>query len=162
MDSEYKDTLRQIASIQPQDIVKIADKQGKYFKEQRIKANQIRNFYGEINAMKLSFQIGRGDEMGKGDENAGKIGLNDATIDTLMRKAILLRPKLAYASGRQPKVRAVYEFMDAAITGIENASGGKEAREMNKQTKKEVEKAFQNFFDLVESVVAYHKFYGDN
>jgi len=59
---------------------------------------------------------------------------------------LLLQPKLAYAAGRQNVVRPFKEFMDEIIPSIQKST--------------DKEKAVINFFNLIESVVAYHKFYG--
>ena len=58
----------------------------------------------------------------------------------------MLKPKLAYAAGRQPAVTPFYKLVSAAVAGIEKAE--------NKP------QAFQNFFELLDSIVAYHKFHG--
>ena len=128
--------LDDMVSIGPADIIKIAEDQGRLFKNMRIKTNQIRNFYSEINSMKLIYK-----DRGLEDEQR---------LNELELKLIMLKPKLAYAAGRQRGVRKVYDFMSAAIDGVKNAPQDDKL------------KAFQNFFNLVESVVAYHKFFGDN
>ena len=63
------------------------------------------------------------------------------------RNLILLKPKLAYAAGRHPRqLKAFQSFMVQAIDGVVNSRNPKDA--------------LTNFFDLLEAVVAYHKFYG--
>ncbi len=63
------------------------------------------------------------------------------------RRLILLKPKLAYAAGRHPsQLKTFQSFMVQAIDGVVNSEN---------QTK-----ALINFFDLLEAVVAYHKFHG--
>ena len=60
---------------------------------------------------------------------------------------ILLKPKLAYAAGRHPRqLKAFQAFMVQAIDGV--------VKSENKGN------ALTNFFDLLEAVVAYHKFHG--
>lgn len=61
------------------------------------------------------------------------------------RSLILLKPKLAYAAGRHKTLKGFHSFMVQAIDGVVNS---------NKK-----EKALTNFFDLLEAVVAYHKFH---
>jgi CRISPR-associated protein Csm2 len=70
---------------------------------------------------------------------------NYSEIET---ELLLLQPKLAYAAGRQPVVLPFKEFVDEIIPAI------------HKSTDKE--KAVNNFLILIESVVAYHKFYSEN
>ncbi len=63
------------------------------------------------------------------------------------RSLILLKPKLAYAAGRHPRqLKAFQAFMVQAIDGVVKSN--------------DKEKALNNFFDLLEAVVAYHKFHG--
>ena len=64
----------------------------------------------------------------------------------LERSLILLKPKLAYAAGRHNTLKSFQSFMVQAIDGVVNSEAKKEA--------------LNNFFDLLEAVVAYHKFYG--
>lgn len=62
------------------------------------------------------------------------------------RSLILLKPKLAYAAGRHKTLKSFQSFMVQAIDGVVNSNGKK--------------LALTNFFDLLEAVVAYHKFHG--
>ena len=62
------------------------------------------------------------------------------------RSLILLKPKLAYAAGRHNTLKSFQSFMVRAIDGVVKSNGK--------------EQALTNFFDLLEAVVAYHKFYG--
>jgi CRISPR-associated protein Csm2 len=63
------------------------------------------------------------------------------------RRLVFLKPKLAYSAGRQKAVRSnFFPFMKKYIEEVLTA------------TDKPL--ALSNFFALVESVVAYHKFYG--
>lgn len=73
----------------------------------------------------------------------------ERSFSHIERSLILLKPKLAYAAGRHPRqLKAFQSFMVQAIDGVVNS---------NKK-----EKALTNFFDLLEAVVAYHKFHGGN
>ncbi len=67
--------------------------------------------------------------------------------DDIERELILLKPMIAYAKGRQPKQlqkfqELLFEIIDKVIKSEEK------------------EKALENFFAIIESIVAYHKFYG--
>jgi CRISPR type III-A-associated protein Csm2 len=71
---------------------------------------------------------------------------------------VLLKPKLAFAAGRQHAVRKNFKpFMDAAINGVLNAPDTNPEDKENKKTGKQ--RALENYLALIESVVAYHKFY---
>lgn len=111
-------------------IVQKAENMALQFTRDKLKTNQIRNFYSAITRMRTEFETN---------------GLT-REIETQL---IMLKPKLAYAAGRQTAVRAnFYECMTTAIQSIVNETGGNKVENLEK------------FFLLVESVVAYHKFHG--
>jgi CRISPR-associated protein Csm2 len=105
----------------------IAKQKGQAFATS-IKTNQIRNVFAAVSSIRQQFK---------------QTGNCTPEIE---RSLILLKPKLAYAAGRQTVVRPFQEFMSQAIDAVKNSKNKKDALE--------------NFFALVESVVAYHKFYG--
>lgn len=108
-------------------IVQKAEDMAMQFTRDKLKTNQIRNFYSAITRMRAEY------------EQDG--------FEKVKSQLVMLKPKLAYAAGRQTAVRAnFYPFMTSAIKSVEQAT--------NKG------KAMENFFLLVESVVAYHKFHG--
>lgn len=154
MDQKYKSDLANMATIDTETIVEIAEMQGKAFKEAKIKTNQIRNFYAEVNTMKLKFQeFMRNKKKEKLNGQGAGATSNLKTLEDLNRKLILLKPKLAYAGGRQIEVKQVYTFFKHVIDGVSEASKDKDEDTWIK--------ALENFFDLTESVVAYHKYHGD-
>jgi len=59
---------------------------------------------------------------------------------------LLLKPKIAYAAGRKKEVTPFKDFVDELVEAVKKSTNH--------------EKAVKNFFSLIESVVAYHKFYG--
>lgn len=112
------------------DIVRKAEEIAAQLTRDKLKTGQIRNFYSAITRMRTDFSVG-----------------GEKVSDTLKMDISMLKPKLAYAAGRQTAVRATfYPVMKSAVDGIVN-SGYHPA-------------AMRNFFMLVESIVAYHKFYG--
>jgi CRISPR-associated protein Csm2 len=111
-----------------EEIIDSAEKLVKSFSPNTIKANQIRNFYGAVNKLKLRFS-------------------QEGDIYEIKNALVLLKPQLAYAKGRNPKTEPFTKCMEVAINKTLQAS--------------DIEKAIKNFFVFVESVVAYHKFYGD-
>lgn len=118
-------------------IVKEAEKQAKIFKNDKLKTNQIRNFYSAIAQIRIKFQEAKSKDM------EGDSGYQSVKTDLIM-----LKPKLAYAAGRQAAVKAnFYGFMTDAIKAVEDSA--------NK------DKAMEKYFSLIESVVAFHKYYGD-
>lgn len=66
--------------------------------------------------------------------------------DKLLGELTLLKPKLAYTAGRHSNVRELKKVLEKAIDGVVNSQNS--------------EKAGENFFNLVEAIVAYHKYYG--
>ena len=70
----------------------------------------------------------------------------DSAFSGIERSLILLKPKLAYAAGRHKTLKDFQSFMVQAIDGVVNSENQKDA--------------LNNFFDLLEAVVAYHKFHG--
>jgi len=119
------------------ELVDLAEKKAKIFRDDKLKTNQIRNFYSAIAQMRIRFQEAKSKDL-KGD--TGYIAIQ---TDLAM-----LKPNLAYAAGRQFAVKKnFYDFMVDAIKAVEGAE--------NK------DKVMNNYFLLIESVVGYHKFYGD-
>lgn len=119
-----------IQSMTPSDIVNSADGIAQMLKEDKLKTGQIRNFYSAITRMRTDF--------------ANK---EEGYMKELQKDITMLKPKLAYAAGRQTAVRTTfYPTMRTAIDGIIKSNYD--------------ETAFENFFMFAESVVAYHKFYG--
>jgi CRISPR-associated protein Csm2 len=64
-------------------------------------------------------------------------------IETMV---VLLKPTLAYSAGRIKEVRKFKEFIEPYIDSI-----------LNEENKEE---NLAKFFSLIESFIAYHKFYG--
>lgn len=121
--------MTNIARMSPEEIVREAENVARQLATQdRVKTGQIRNFYSGITRLRTEFAKGKYSEK-------------------VHKQLVLLKPKLAYAAGRQIAVKTTfYPKMTAAVDGV-LASGNKDL-------------ALDNFFLFVESVVAYHKFYG--
>ncbi len=115
-------------TISPEELNKRGEYWGKKLKDGGIKTNQIRNLYGAIQHIRV---------------HAGR---PNPDTDDINRRLIFLKPKLAYASGRQPRLKELREFLVGAIDSVVKSQDPEKARE--------------NFFVLMESIVAYHKFYG--
>lgn len=137
--------------ITPEKIVEIAKEKGEDFSK-NIKTNQIRNFYSAINSIrqkaneKAKFKYDEKDEESKQkEENKQKLA---ELTNQINMEIILLEPKLAYATGRQPAVRGFYNLIKEAVIAYKNVNDN------------DKDKAVANFIILIESVVAYHKFFG--
>lgn len=120
------------------DLVLQADGRAKQFTNDKLKTNQIRNFYSAITRIRTEFEMGSMDEDGEARTQFSP---------KIEQQLVMLRPKLAYAAGRQTAVRTnFYPFMDSAIGGV--------------LASKRDPETLEKFLAIVESVVAYHKFYG--
>jgi CRISPR-associated protein Csm2 len=116
--------------MQPEEIVRKAEEVAQMLIKDKLKTGQIRNFYSAITRMRTDFA----------NKETGY--LND-----LKKEITMLKPKLAYAAGRQTAVRTTfYPTMRKAIDGIIESNYSDDA--------------FENFFMFAESIVAYHRFYG--
>lgn len=103
--------------------------------DDRLKTHQLRNIFAAIENIRAGFQRVKDEDLGE-----------------LETRLILLKPKLAYAAGRQRSVRDhLFPFMENAIDAVVKVNGVTDKR-----------KAFRNFFSLLESVVGYHKFFESN
>lgn len=115
-------------------------------KNQELKTNQIRKFLDTMNRIKVNLKVtiaslarsGKAD-----DEELEEILLKNlpGTIDVDL---VLLKQKLAYASARQSAVKPLKEVMDSAIDKVHYPYD------------------FERLFQLVESIIAYHKVAGGN
>jgi CRISPR-associated protein Csm2 len=112
-----------LKNLSADEIVDIAKKMGGYLKEIDLKTTQIRRFLDGIRRIDVQ-------------SNKGKNFNSDMVI--------LLKPKLAYAAGRDEKrVRPLMQILEPAIT-----AGAKSYED------------FKRLIALVEGIVAYHRFYG--
>lgn len=119
-----------IARMSPAEIVAKADEVAQMLIKDKLKTGQIRNFYSAVTRMRTDF-----------------VNREEGYRQMLEKDLTMLKPKLAYAAGRQTAVRATfYPTMRNAIDGIIKSNYD--------------DTALDNFFMFAESIVAYHKFYG--
>jgi len=126
-------TTNDLSKITPEDIDSIGDNFGRSLADKNIgiKTNQVRNIFSSVISLRTKQKSAEG-------------GWNDEIHNEL----VLIKPKLAYASGRQKNVKPLYELLSKAIKATVDSSDQK--------------KGLTNFIQLVETIVAYHKFYGGN
>lgn len=110
-----------------EEIVQRASEMAPLFKKDDLKTHQLRTFYGSVSRIR---NAAAGEKQGE-------------KLTKVKKDLVMLKPKLAYAAGRQPK--SVRKFADFMIPRIEEVQD---------------DQTLENFFLLVESIVAYHKFYG--
>lgn len=122
---ELKEKIRQyqrLKDLPAEELVYIADCLGKYLKENNLKTSQVRRFLDGVRRIDIQFDRGR--------------SFNKDSI-------ILLKPKLAYAAGRQSSVKPLMEVLEPAISASTDSY-----------------ESFKKLLALIESIMAYHKFYG--
>lgn len=124
--------MANLEKITPQELNNWAKEQAEIFvREDKLKTHQLRNIFSAIEKMRSQFR---------------KKKKFDAEIEMQL---ILLKPKIAYAAGRQRSVKDhFFPFMEKAIQGVEDSA--------------DKDLAIRNFFALIESVVGYHRFYESN
>ena len=121
--------MMNLDKMSPEEIVREAEQVANQLaNKDRVKTGQIRNFYSGITRMRTEY-------------------VTSGFSEKVKNQLVLLKPKLAYAAGRQLAVKTTfYPKMTAAVDGVLNAS--------------DKDKAIEKFFMYVESIVAYHKFFG--
>lgn len=110
---------------QEEDLIQCSEALAKNVSK-NVKTNQVRNFFSGVLRIKTDF--------------ARSQKYEDVRLALLM-----LKPKLAYAAGRQKGVRFFAEEMTKVVEATLQAGN---------------EEGLKRFFLFVESVVAYHKYYG--
>lgn len=113
------------------------DQADAFVNKDRLKTHQLRNIFSAIEKMRTLYKrIQRIKEQEK----------RQPLIDDLGMQLVLLKPKIAYAAGKQRSVRYnFFPFVQGAVDAVEKS--------------KDKDKAYQNFFALMESVVGYHKYF---
>lgn len=112
-----------LKELPAEELIKIADEMGRYLKELDLKTTQIRRFLDGVRRIDVNSDKGK--------------NFNPDLV-------ILLKPKLAYAAGRDSKkIKPLMDVLEPAIT-----AGAKSYAD------------FKKLIALIEGIVAYHKFYG--
>jgi CRISPR-associated protein Csm2 len=103
----------------------------------RLKTNQIRNIFGTVRRIEMTWPVEPHDEAQQRQAQQAR------------RELILLKPKMAYQAKRASEVRPLAEVLtrgvDLVVTGEEDER-----------------QRFQHFVDFFEAVLAYHKAHGGN
>lgn len=117
---EQAEKVRDMQTIRAETLVNVAEEAGKKLNEAGLKMNQIRRFLTEVREIEAQTK---------------REGFQASHLD----RVVLLRPKLAYAKGRESKVGPLLEILDPAIKSVRDGVG------------------FKNLLRLVEGIVAYHR-----
>ena len=126
--------VHDLSKLSPEDIDSISESIGKDLADRYrgIKTNQVRNIFSSVMALRSNLKANR----------------DKGFTDELHNELVLLKPKLAYAVGRNKNVKPLYELLSDGISATVNSSDKLQS--------------LKNFIQLVESIVAYHKFFGGN
>lgn len=119
-----------LSKLKPEEIDSISENFGYKLADRRegIKTNQVRNIFSTVLSLRTKLKTEKG------------------FTEDIHNDLVLIKPKLAYAAGRQRNVRPLYDLLSQGITATVNS--------------KDQVKGLENFIQLVESIVAYHKFHG--
>lgn len=121
--SRFKGELSDLKKLSMERLVEIADHVGSAVSK-RVKMNQIRRFLD--GARKVEAEL-------KSREK----------FDAVKDQIVLLRPKLAYAAGRNQDVKELAEILDIAV-----------------KSAAQTQENFMKFLRFMESIIAYHRFHG--
>ncbi len=113
---------QRLRDLPAEELVDIADRLGKYLKDNNLKTSQVRRFLDGVRRIDIHFDRGR--------------SFNRDSI-------ILLKPKLAYAAGRQSSVKPLMDILEPAISASTDSY-----------------ESFKKLLALIEGIMAYHKFHG--
>ncbi|WKZ18792.1 MAG: type III-A CRISPR-associated protein Csm2 [Candidatus Jettenia sp. CY-1] len=126
--NKIKQQLQSFASsglknLPANDLISIANEMGKHLKDLDLKTTQIRRFLDGVRKIDVQSDKGK--------------NFNSDLV-------VLLKPKLAYAAGRdQTKIMPLMQVLEPAIT-----AGSKTYED------------FKRLLALIEGIVAYHRFHG--
>jgi len=119
-----------IQTDNPDELIKKAEELGKKLASERLKTASVRNFFGMVRQMQSQEVIRRRNE-----------GQQEQISDATHRDLLLMIPKLRYQSQRGlDGVKRLADELEPAIKAIERDP-----------------KAFSNFLDFFEAILAYHK-----
>jgi CRISPR-associated protein Csm2 len=129
---EYGKKMENLGAIDSGDLVDMADKMGKQL-ARSLKINQIRRFLDALRKIEQEFyQVT--DSSGAHQTEKVKHNLS------------MLRPKLAYAVGRDRNVKPLMTVLEPAI----------------KAAAKNPDQSFEKLLRFMEAIIAYHRYYEGN
>jgi len=115
--------LKKMADLSAADLVKYAEETGDFLANTvRLKTSQIRKFLDAVNVIRSE-----------------SVGEEDYLFE---ERVILLKPKLAYAAGRQDQVQPLMTVLEPCMNKVKDKDD------------------FLKFFRFIEAIVAYHRYCG--
>ena len=126
---DYAKRMQKLEALNSEDLVDMANEMGKDL-ARSLKINQIRRFLDALRKIEQEFfrATGSGDEKQR---------------EKIKHNLSMLRPKLAYAVGRDRSVRPLMTVLEPAI----------------KEAAKDPDKNFEKLLRFMEAIIAYHRYY---
>lgn len=116
--------LKTLSVLEADKLVDLAEKMGDFLANRiRLKTSQIRKFLDAVNEIKSKGSLEKEEKFFRSE-------------------CILLKPKLAYAAGRQDEVKPLMAVLAPCIDRVHNKAD------------------FDRFYRFVESIIAYHRYHG--
>ena len=116
--------LKTLSALEADKLVDLAEKMGDFLANRiRLKTSQIRKFLDAVNEIKSK-------------------GIQEQNEKFFRSECMLLKPKLAYAAGRQDEVKPLMAVLAPCIDRVHNKED------------------FTRFYRFVESIIAYHRYHG--
>jgi len=137
--TDYKKELGSLEKINTSRLVEISEEVGKFLVKGKYRVKVKSGFEEKTMDLRMN-QVRRFLDSIRRTESELKA---KAPFEQIQDQIILLRPKLAYAAGREAKVKPLMNVLDPAIK-----SGALSPENFNKLLR------------LIEGIVAYHRYYG--
>jgi CRISPR type III-A-associated protein Csm2 len=119
------------------------DKKGYTIQDNKVSTSQLRNVFSRITSIRSHYK------------SSGRM-MSKEGVQQIRRDLALLKPMLAYAKGKDPKLVNFVEEMRALID-IAIVSLDAEVKEKPNGAKFD---SLENYFAIVEGFIAYHKYHG--
>jgi len=131
--------------INQENILEVSKIIGAYL-SMNIKTTQIRKLLDAIRRLQTEINKSIKDK----DKNQKESSVSPKERKNLKLELLMLKPKIAYTAARHEQLKPFIKFIDPFINEV-----------INKSSSDSIDKeAFQKLVYFIESIVAYHRFYG--
>jgi len=149
-EKSYEKQLDKLIDVEPQKLDSYAEGRGSRF--QKINPNQIRNLYGPITQLRSRFNYGKSKSVSQSN-SAKAFVVQDEVYKEIVRGLTLMKPKLAYAVAlSNNKDRQTMEELRTHLNTLIDMA-------LKEENDGHFAEALTNFFEVIEAIVAYHKYY---
>ncbi|MCR4418147.1 MAG: type III-A CRISPR-associated protein Csm2 [Ignavibacteria bacterium] len=135
--------VRPLYNMTAQQIDAYCNDRGRQF-ARSVTTSQLRNVFSKIVSIRTFY-------------NNPNVSDFNTFINKLKRDITLLKPRLAYATGRDNNLKDFYRDM---VTLIDETINSIDSELSSQKTEQFKLLSIDNFFSIVEGFVAYHKYYG--